>query len=133
MPKPRKGEKQSKFMSRCISDVVGEGKDRAQAIAICISVWGDHEKAEMASEDYLRVSVNKKKKGAREKPITISRDIKAIYDVTNQQILAYLFDKEKYDNKTAKEWVKKHNEWYEWVAKVVEETYPKVIGERSDD
>ena len=133
MPKPRKGEKQSKFMGRCISDVVGEGKDQKQAIAICFSVWSDHEKAEMASTEYLRVSVNKEKKDARLKPIVISRDIKAIYDVTNQRIQAYLFDKEKYDNKTAKEWVKKHNEWYEWVAKVVEETYPKVIGERSDD
>jgi hypothetical protein len=133
MPKPRKGEKRNKFMSRCISDTVGEGKDQKQAIAICFSLWTENADAEMASEDYFRVSVNKEKKGARLKPIVISRDIKAIYDVTNQRIQAYLFDKEKYDNKTAKEWVKEHNEWYEWVAKVVEETYPKVIGERSDD
>jgi hypothetical protein len=47
MPTPRKGEKKNKFMSRCISDVMGEGKEQKQAIAICFSLWSEHEKAEV--------------------------------------------------------------------------------------
>lgn len=39
MPKPRKGESKNDFVGRCISDVVGEGKDRDQAIAQCLGIW----------------------------------------------------------------------------------------------
>ena len=55
MPKPRKGEKQSKFMSRCVSDVVAEGKDQKQAVAICFSLW--KEKSEVMAEDFVRIPV----------------------------------------------------------------------------
>ena len=133
MPKPKKGEKQSKFMKRCISSVMGEGKDQKQAIAICFSLWGAHEQAEMASEDYIHVPVKKKKKEARLKPIIISKDIKAVYDVTNDRIIKYMFDKEKYNDEEAQAWVEENNDYYEYLAKMMEETYPKVVGERSDD
>lgn len=55
MPTPKKGEKQSKFMSRCVSDVMGEGKDQKQAVAICFSLW--KEKSEELAEDFVRIPV----------------------------------------------------------------------------
>ena len=39
---PSKGEHQDEFLPRCISYVVGEGKDPDQAIAICNSLWDNH-------------------------------------------------------------------------------------------
>ncbi len=39
MPSVRKGEKRTDFMKRCIPEVVGEGKEVDQAIAICNSLW----------------------------------------------------------------------------------------------
>ena len=41
LPKPRKNEKQSKFMSRCMSDVTAkkEFPDSKQRVAVCFSSW----------------------------------------------------------------------------------------------
>lgn len=40
MPTPRKDEKKSEFISRCIEYVVEkEGKKQEQAVAICHSIW----------------------------------------------------------------------------------------------
>jgi hypothetical protein len=39
---PNKGEKHDEFISRCMSYVVGEGKDKEQAYAICESMWQQH-------------------------------------------------------------------------------------------
>jgi hypothetical protein len=36
---PRAGESEEDFISRCIPVVIGEGKDEAQAAAICYSYW----------------------------------------------------------------------------------------------
>jgi hypothetical protein len=44
-----------------------------------------------------------------------------------------MFDKEKYSNEEAEAWVEENNDYYEYLTKLMEETYPKVIGERSDD
>ena len=44
MPTPRKKEKKNKFISRCISQVVDEGKDSKQAQAICFSLWENRKK-----------------------------------------------------------------------------------------
>lgn len=44
MPKPRQGETESQFMSRCIPMVEGEGKPHDQAIAICSSLWSNRNK-----------------------------------------------------------------------------------------
>lgn len=40
-PKPRKNEKQSKFMSRCMSDGImkREFSDNKQRVAVCFSAW----------------------------------------------------------------------------------------------
>jgi hypothetical protein len=38
---PSKGEHEDEFIPRCISYVVGEGKDQEQATAICYSIWDE--------------------------------------------------------------------------------------------
>lgn len=45
MPRPKKGESKEQFISRCIAYLVGkEGKDQAQATAICYSLWEQYQK-----------------------------------------------------------------------------------------
>jgi hypothetical protein len=44
MPTPRKGEKRKDFMARCIPQVIDEGKDSEQAVAICSSLWENRNK-----------------------------------------------------------------------------------------
>ena len=39
---PSKGEHESEFIPRCISYMVGEGKDQDQAAAICYDKWQNH-------------------------------------------------------------------------------------------
>ena len=39
---PTKGEDKDHFIQRCMSYVVGEGKDKDQAYAICESMWSQH-------------------------------------------------------------------------------------------
>ncbi len=39
---PKKGEHETDFIPRCISYMVGEGKDQGQATAICYSIWEEH-------------------------------------------------------------------------------------------
>jgi len=48
MPTPNKGEHESDFLSRCIGEVINEGKESDQAAAICHSKWDEHQK--MASQ-----------------------------------------------------------------------------------
>jgi hypothetical protein len=49
---PSKGEHKDEFLPRCISYVVGEGKDSEQAVAICNSIWEQHFAANKVSFDY---------------------------------------------------------------------------------
>jgi len=46
IPKPRKGEKEDKFISRCMGSGVmkEEYKDVKQRLAVCYSVWRNREK-----------------------------------------------------------------------------------------
>lgn len=44
MPTPRRNERESDFMSRCIPEVMGEGKPQGQAIAQCQSMWDNRKK-----------------------------------------------------------------------------------------
>jgi len=61
------------------------------------------------TEKYHRVPTGKrKKKGEKIRTITISKGIKALYDVKNKVIVTYLFDVNKYTMKQAKEWVAKN-------------------------
>lgn len=43
---PSKGERETEFIPRCISYIVGEGKDNEQAVAICYSIWEQHFKVD---------------------------------------------------------------------------------------
>jgi len=45
MPNPRKGESKSKFMSRCVPEVIGEGKDQAVAVAQCTGMFDNRKSA----------------------------------------------------------------------------------------
>ena len=47
MPKPQEGESQSEFVSRCISEVRGEGKPQDQAVAMCNDIWSNKKKSIM--------------------------------------------------------------------------------------
>lgn len=49
---PSKGERKDNFIPRCISYVVGEGKESDQATAICNSIWDQHFAASKISFDY---------------------------------------------------------------------------------
>jgi hypothetical protein len=49
---PKSGEHQTDFIPRCISYVVGEGKDTDQATAICYSLWENHFAGVKISIDY---------------------------------------------------------------------------------
>ena len=46
MPKPSENESKEEFISRCVSMVKEEGtaKDNEQAVAICFSMWEQHQK-----------------------------------------------------------------------------------------
>jgi hypothetical protein len=39
MPKPNKQESKEEWLERCIPVQIREGKDRDQAVAICMSQW----------------------------------------------------------------------------------------------
>jgi hypothetical protein len=62
MPKPGKNEKQKEFMSRCISQVVGEGKGQEQAVAMCSSIWENKAKAAHHGDMKKEDDEDKKKK-----------------------------------------------------------------------
>lgn len=61
------------------------------------------------TEDYYKVSTSRrKKKGEKVRTIVISKGVKALYGVKNKVVITYLFDKDRYTTKKAKEWVEKH-------------------------
>lgn len=39
LPKPKKNENKEEWLERCIPVMIREGKDKDQAIAICMSQW----------------------------------------------------------------------------------------------
>ena len=49
---PSKGEHKDEFLPRCIKYVIDEGKDSAQAVAICNSIWEQHFAENKISFDY---------------------------------------------------------------------------------
>jgi len=60
------------------------------------------------TENYHRVPVARKKKGNELRTITVSKGIKALYDIKRKIIVTYLFDVNNYTMKKAKKWVEKH-------------------------
>lgn len=61
---PSKGEHETEFIPRCISYVVGEGKDQEQATAICYSIWEEHF-AEDSFTDYPEAATENAKTALR--------------------------------------------------------------------
>ena len=49
LPKPKQGESEQDFISRCIPVVMGEAEDNEQAAAICYSQW----RAKSVNEELL--------------------------------------------------------------------------------
>lgn len=59
---PRKGEKKSDFISRCVEKEIKTGKSQKQSLAICFSAWEDKKsKAEFSvqvGEDEIIFNIN---------------------------------------------------------------------------
>ena len=49
IPKPKKGEKEDDFVSRCMSDIGDEYDDKDQALAICHDTWRKSKKKKKQS------------------------------------------------------------------------------------
>jgi len=60
------------------------------------------------TENYIHIPIAKKKKDAELRTITITKGIKALYDVKNKKIVTYIFDVNEYTMKEAKKWIKEH-------------------------
>ena len=45
MPKPKKGEKKNKYISRCISAVRQEGTKQKQAVGKCYGMWNTYKES----------------------------------------------------------------------------------------
>jgi len=39
IPQPTTGESESAFVSRCVSFLIDEGREKEQAVAICYDIW----------------------------------------------------------------------------------------------
>lgn len=61
---PSKGERKDKFLPRCISYVINEGKESEQAAAICNSIWEQHF-AEDSYTDYPESAKNAAERGIK--------------------------------------------------------------------
>lgn len=48
--KPRKNESKNDFIQRCVPAEVSSGRDQAQAVAICYSIWKKHRRKKDAEE-----------------------------------------------------------------------------------
>ena len=51
MPTPGENESKSDYIARCVKEVMGEGKDRDQALGQCYGMWREH-KGESAYADF---------------------------------------------------------------------------------
>ena len=72
---PTKGERKDDFLPRCISYVINEGKDNAQAVAICNSIWENHFASEKISIDYDGVLSTDKGKQLAKRLIAAGNDV----------------------------------------------------------
>jgi len=43
IPQPKSGEEKNKYIGRCVSFLMDEGKEQKQALAICFSIWEKNE------------------------------------------------------------------------------------------
>jgi Asp/Glu/hydantoin racemase len=52
IPKPTATQTENEYISECIAFLVGEGKDKEQAAAICYNTWKENHAKEKISFDY---------------------------------------------------------------------------------
>lgn len=57
IPKPTKGQTENEYISTCIAFLVGEGKDKEQAAAICYDNWKE---SKMETDKPKVITINKK-------------------------------------------------------------------------
>jgi hypothetical protein len=72
---PNSGEEKDKFLPRCISYVINEGKEDAQAVAICNSIWSQHFASNRISFDYDNTLDTPKGRALAEKLIKQNNDV----------------------------------------------------------
>lgn len=59
MPKPNpNGETRDEWLDRCIPVLVDEGRERSQAVAICISMWQQVEEGNIQSTEDVLINVD---------------------------------------------------------------------------
>jgi Putative phage serine protease XkdF len=72
---PTSGEPKDEFLPRCIKYVINEGKEEAQAVAICNSLWTQHFASSKISFDYDNTLDTPKGKALAEKAIKGNNDV----------------------------------------------------------
>lgn len=80
---PHKDESQSDFMSRCVPEMMGDGKrEQDQAVAACLNVWRESDKKNFADPGYL---------GDRKKRLVIDKpeQIRVAWYVAHKQAAKY--------------------------------------------
>jgi hypothetical protein len=63
MPSVKEGETREEFMSRCVPIRHGEHptEDNKQSVAVCFSMWREHQKKAKGSKDTMKDEKKKKK------------------------------------------------------------------------
>lgn len=83
--KPKEGESESEFISRCIPVLIGEGKEQEQAAAICYSYWEDRTAMESYT-DYPEAAKANAERGIRLNEETGNKCATQVGKVRAQQI-----------------------------------------------
>jgi hypothetical protein len=80
---PHKGESQPDFMSRCVPDLMGDGKrENDQAVAACLTIWREADKKQFADPGYLS---DRKKRFA----IDTAADVRVAWYAAHKQASNY--------------------------------------------
>lgn len=61
MPQPKPGESKNDYLQRCIPQLIHEGRQQDQAIAICYSMYDRHTNHKNKKRENLSKRVNKTK------------------------------------------------------------------------
>lgn len=119
IPKPKTGEAQKDFISRCMSDDIMKRdypKDKLdQRLAICFTSWRAKGKKEeeIDNDKVVIIPIDiKTEEDAETRIITISErlGIKALYTFNRKKIIEYYFNRNKdWDEEKAVEWYTEHS------------------------
>lgn len=103
MPTPREGETKEDFISRCIPDVMDEGREQEQAAAMCYSYWDDHVSKADTSEDNMGKTVDKRKDAKKNgfefrKRMDLAERYWDVADALYNELSQYWYDVKYYDD-----------------------------------